>query len=149
MHDNLLFQDTHAMGMLSPIESPNAPDLTLVIDSGSLVSQQPFARMSFSPFPFLWLPVHGTSYRIMLTATSITLTRRAITTRMLLEHRTNVLEDSQDPMSNAIELMPMDARDRLNQRPMGMVRSVMEFTHSTRNSWTALPKSLGRTEVDS
>ncbi|XP_006463392.1 hypothetical protein AGABI2DRAFT_120213 [Agaricus bisporus var. bisporus H97] len=55
----------------------------------------------------LWLSIPTTLCPITLTATSITHTRRAITTRMLLEQRSNAFE-SQDTMAHAIELMPLE-----------------------------------------
>ncbi|KAF9445535.1 hypothetical protein P691DRAFT_777495 [Macrolepiota fuliginosa MF-IS2] len=77
-----------------------------------------------------WLSLPATYSPIALTATSITLTREAIATRMLLTHRTTVLSSSQDdPMANAIELVPMNARGRRlqpsNHRPQ------MVFAHSS------------------
>ncbi|KAJ3570132.1 hypothetical protein NP233_g4594 [Leucocoprinus birnbaumii] len=55
----------------------------------------------------LWLSIPATFSPIILSATSITLTRKAITTRMLLANKTSILTDSQDSHFGAIELMPM------------------------------------------
>ncbi|KAF5356938.1 hypothetical protein D9756_006616 [Leucocoprinus leucothites] len=83
---------------------------------------------------FPWLSVPATFSPIILPATSITLTRKAITTRMLLANKTTILTDSQNSLFGAVELMPMDARDQNDNRRFPRWISPMQFARSSRST---------------